>query len=509
MVERKAIIARVSIHYTLIVHNGIIVESTCCFWYKSRWKTIICDAVTFPLGGPVLVDVLESVVQLSFQTILLKGLFAFYIESRAKVAIASLRLVTVYAYQFEQSTCNYSPLRTDFCCLSSVTSKYNALGKSLHTCIIYRKLLIEIKRTKTNKEKEKKKKVNGNDDAHRTTNTTCYGWQQYFGMMWINVLFSLNRIAYRKQYLILCSPFQISFIVISSSLVWHLYLKKEPEAAHRLIKHIFTCSLKNYIYLSLCIIQNTNRLIRYQDGIILSKPTQVLLKRAKKAQVKFSAKIDIHASCFFTNFLYIHQTWSNVISRGPGNAKKSAGMRFGRAAALDMCVRRWVTGRRRSSDGLASSHEPVVFCEAVEPGWDGADGGGKEAVFQCARRDLLYAVGHRRVVVMVLMGAQLRAERVLVWKRATASSSPSSSSHSQPETDRAPELMRMVAHAGANGLEIGDLWPEAVLLLLSSPSIPLERVLLDVDDHATAVARQGSSLLGVPSLVLAVHGQET
>lgn len=86
---------------------------------------------------------------LSFQTILLKGLFAFYIESRAKVAIASLRLVTVYAYQFEQSTCNYSPLKTDFCCLSSVTSKYNALGKSLHTCIIYRKLLIEMKLTKT------------------------------------------------------------------------------------------------------------------------------------------------------------------------------------------------------------------------------------------------------------------------------------------------------------------------------------------------------------------------
>lgn len=69
--------------------------------------------------------------------------------------------------------------------------------------------------------------------------------------------------------------------------------------------------------------------------------------------------------------------------------------------------------------------------------------------------------------------------------------------------------MRMVVHAGANGLEIGDLGPVAVLLLLSSPSTPLERVLLDVDDHATAVPRQGSSLLGVPPLVLAIHGQET
>lgn len=29
----------------------------------------------------------------------------------------------------------------------------------------------------------KKMKVNGNDDTHQTTNTTCYGWQQYFGMM--------------------------------------------------------------------------------------------------------------------------------------------------------------------------------------------------------------------------------------------------------------------------------------------------------------------------------------
>lgn len=182
-------------------------------------------------------------------------------------------------------------------------------------------------------------------------------------------------------------------------------------------------------------------------------------------------------------------------------------MRFGRAAALDMCVQRLVTGCRRSSDGLAASHEPEVFCEAVQPGRDGADGGGKEAVFQSARRDLLYAVGHRRVVVMVLMGAQLGAERVLVLKGATAASS--SSSHSQPEADRAPELMRMVVHAGANGLEIGDLRPVAVLLLLSSPSTPLERVLLDVDDHATAVPRQGSSLLGVPPLVLAIHGQET
>lgn len=72
--------------------------------------------------------------------------------------------------------------------------------------------------------------------------------------MWINVLFFLNRIAYRKQYLILCSPFQISFIVISSSMLWHLNLKKEPEAAHRLIKHVFTCPFKKlyiYIYLPL------------------------------------------------------------------------------------------------------------------------------------------------------------------------------------------------------------------------------------------------------------------
>lgn len=230
----------------------------------------------------------------------------------------------------------------------------------------------------------------------------------------------------------------------------------------------------------------------------------------------FSAKIDIHASCFLTKFLYIHQPFkrpARVIQRhflasrkSQEMSKKSAGMRFGRAAALDMCVQRLVTGCRRFSDGLAASHEPEVFCEAVQPGRDGADGGGKEAVFQSARRDLLYAVGHRRVVVMVLMGAQLGAERVLVLKRATAASS---SSHSQPEADRAPELMRMVVHAGANGLEISDLRPVAVLLLLSSPSTPLECVLLDVDDHATAVPRQGSSLLGVPPLVLTIHGQES
>lgn len=50
-----------------------------------------------------------------------------------------------------------------------------------------------------------------------------------------------------------------------------------------------------------------------------------LLKRAKKAQVKFSAKIDIHASCFFTKFLYIHQTFkrpARVIQRHLARARK-------------------------------------------------------------------------------------------------------------------------------------------------------------------------------------------
>lgn len=35
-------------------------------------------------------------------------------------------------------------------------------------------------------------------------------------------------------------------------MLWHLNLKKEPEAAHRLIKHVFTCPFKKlYIYISL------------------------------------------------------------------------------------------------------------------------------------------------------------------------------------------------------------------------------------------------------------------
>ncbi len=214
-----------------------------------------------------------------------------------------------------------------------------------------------------------------------------------------------------------------------------------------------------------------------------------------------SVKIDIHASCFFMNFQYIHRAIK--CPAGPTSASKrwkSAGMRFGRAAALD------ISGCRRSSDGLASSHQPEIFGEAVQPGRDGTDGGGKEAIFQRARWDLLYVVGHCRVVVMVLMRAQLGAEQVLVRKCAAT---PSSSSHSQSEADRAPELVRMVVHAGANGLEIGDLGSVALLLLFSSLSTPLQRVLLDVDDHATAVPRQGSPLLCIPSLVLAVHGQET
>lgn len=61
------------------------------------------------------------------------------------------------------------------------------------------------------------------------------------------------------------------------------------------------------------------------------------------------------------------------------------------------------------SDGLASPHQARVVCEAVQAGGHGADGGGQEAVLQCARGDLLDVVRHRRVEV-----SRLAREGVLV-----------------------------------------------------------------------------------------------
>ncbi len=107
-------------------------------------------------------------------------------------------------------------------------------------------------------------------------------------------------------------------------------------------------------------------------------------------------------------------------------------------------------------------------------------------------------VGHCRVVVMVLMRAQLGAEQVLVRKCAATPSS----SHSQSEADRAPELVRMVVHAGANGLEIGDLGSVALLLLFSSLSTPLQRVLWMWMIMLLRFPAREALSSGIPSLVL-------
>jgi len=144
-------------------------------------------------------------------------------------------------------------------------------------------------------------------------------------------------------------------------------------------------------------------------------------------------------------------------------------------------------------DGFPSPHELVVVREAAEARRHRADGRREKAVFQGARRDLLDPVGNR---VKVLIGIQLRAERVLMGEGAAEASHPSPG---------AAEVVRVVVHAGAYRLQIGHFGP---VWLAAAPPAPLQRIVLDVDDHAVPVARQRGALLGVPPLVLAVHRQE-
>ena len=83
---------------------------------------------------------------------------------------------------------------------------------------------------------------------------------------------------------------------------------------------------------------------------------------------------------------------------------------------------------------------------------------------------------------MEVLRGELGAEGVLMCRRAAA------------------VLLRAVAGTGAYGLQVRHV------RLVPGPALP--RLLGNVDDHAVAVAGQGRPLLGVPPLVLAVHGQE-
>lgn len=89
-------------------------------------------------------------------------------------------------------------------------------------------------------------------------------------------------------------------------------------------------------------------------------------------------------------------------------------------------------------DGFSSPHELVIVCEAVKARRHRADGRREEAVFQGAGRDLLDPVGNR---VKVLIGIQLRAERVLMGEGTAQACHPS---------PRAAEVMRVVVHTGAD-----------------------------------------------------------
>lgn len=80
----------------------------------------------------------------------------------------------------------------------------------------------------------------------------------------------------------------------------------------------------------------------------------------------------------------------------------------------------------------------MIVCEAVKARRHRADGRREEAVFQGAGRDLLDPVGNR---VKVLIGIQLRAERVLMGEGTAQASHPS---------PRAAEVMRVVVHTGAD-----------------------------------------------------------
>lgn len=120
----------------------------------------------------------------------------------------------------------------------------------------------------------------------------------------------------------------------------------------------------------------------------------------------------------------------------------------------------------------------MIVCEAVEAGRDRANWRWEEAVLQGAGGDLLDLVGDR----VKVLGVQLGAEGVLLGD------------------DAAGEVVRAVAHARADGLQV------RYVALVALPS--MLGVLLDVNDHAVAVPRQRGPLLRIPPLILTVHGQE-
>lgn len=66
-------------------------------------------------------------------------------------------------------------------------------------------------------------------------------------------------------------------------------------------------------------------------------------------------------------------------------------------------------------------------------------------------------------------------------------------------------VVRAVVHARAHRLQVGHLRP----VWLSSSPAPLQRFVLDVNNHAVAIPSEGRTFLCVPPLVLAVHSQKT
>lgn len=64
--------------------------------------------------------------------------------------------------------------------------------------------------------------------------------------------------------------------------------------------------------------------------------------------------------------------------------------------------------------------------------------------------------------------------------------------------------MRVVVHTGADRLQVGHLRP----VRLAALAAMVQRLILDVDDHAVSVPGEGGAFLSVPPLVLAVHCQK-
>lgn len=121
--------------------------------------------------------------------------------------------------------------------------------------------------------------------------------------------------------------------------------------------------------MQVCIIWQDIRMV-----VIYPNPLGCYLTGRRRPR-RCSVKIDIHASCFFTNFQYIHRAIK--CPAGPTSASKrwkSAGMRFGRAAALDMCVKRLPSFLRWTCVVSSAGGFPWSCAALARRNWWGREG---------------------------------------------------------------------------------------------------------------------------------------